>query len=419
MPKNSPILQISARQARRFLLDHQFLLTPHAVPPEEIAQTIFSRLGCIQFDTINVVGRNADLVLQARVKGYRQSMLENLLYQDRSLIDGWDKMASIIRAEDWPYFEYHRERMSAYHRTRSQEAADAIPEIRKAVAAQGPLSSLEFKSETKTDWFWGPTSVARAALEIMFAQGILGIHHRVNTRRYFDLIERLLPAEMLAAPNPNPTHEAYLHWHLHRRIGSMGLAATNAGEYWYGVSNGYKASTRTPILDSLHQQGRITQVEVAELPGKTIYIRTEDLERLENVSLDDLPDPQAAFIAPLDNLIWNRSLIGDLFDFDYTWEVYKPKDQRQYGYYVLPVLFGDRFIARTNLKFDPKQSDLALLGWWWESDIEPDQAILSASGHALADFRQFVGAERISFQPELTFSKQERGLINTLLEQAS
>ena len=122
-----------------------------------------------------MVGRNADLVLQARIKDYTPSLLEELLYQDRQLIDGFDKVASIYQTTDWPYFSRHRERMGVNHHLRSEHVTEIIPEILAAVEQRGPISSLHFKGYPKTDWFWSSTSLPRAALETLLAQGTLGV----------------------------------------------------------------------------------------------------------------------------------------------------------------------------------------------------------------------------------------------------
>ncbi len=129
----------------------------------------------------------------------------------------------------------------------------------KLIEDQGPLSSIDVKDDAKTDWFWAPTSVTRAAMEILFAQGRLGIHHRVNTRRHFDLIERLLPSEILELPNPFDSAQDYLDWHILRRIGSMGLAPiTGGGEHWGGIQErGRYAKPRAEAIQRLKEKGLV------------------------------------------------------------------------------------------------------------------------------------------------------------------
>ncbi|NIW46694.1 MAG: hypothetical protein GWN14_17860, partial [candidate division Zixibacteria bacterium] len=267
--------------------------------------SIFARLGCIQFDTINVVGRNADLVLQSRVENYQPEILEKLLYQDRVLIDGWDKVASIYATDDWPFFERHRNRMREQLHRRSPNASEVTTKVLKKIEANGHSSSLDFKDSTKTDWAWGPTSITRAALEILYAEGKLGIHHRVNTRRHFDLIERLIPSDLLQAPDPNPTDEQYQEWHVLRRIGGLGIASNKSGEHWLGIYGARKVSERKSVIQRLVEKNLVAQLVIDGIQPQTFYIRTEDVPKLS-----DLPQPpkptNAAFLAPLDNLLWNR-----------------------------------------------------------------------------------------------------------------
>ncbi|MFN2145368.1 MAG: winged helix-turn-helix domain-containing protein [Anaerolineales bacterium] len=416
--KPQPIT-ISKKTAQRFLLDHHFLLPPRQMEINEILPKIFDRLGCIQFDTINVVGRNADLVLQSRVKGYTSAILEKLLYEDRTLIDGWDKMASIYPTSDWPYFNRRRQAMRHHTRNRSEDAAKAAPEILEAVKQNGPLSSIDIKDDRKTDWWWAPTSISRAAMEALFHTGDLGIDHRVNTRRVFDLIERLVPADILTAPDPHQSDEDYRAWHYHRRLGSMGIGSIKSGEYWYGIHDGYKVPERKKGLNTLISDGRITSITIEGITGQNFYIRTEDYQRIENIPDGDLKTYRAAFIAPLDNLIWNRSLINDLFNFSYTWEVYKPQKDRQYGYYVLPVLYQDRFIARVDMKLDSKTNILHLIDWWWEEGIERTPEMESAISEAFADFLRYLQGDKINLVRENFTAKRQASLFEALIGEAN
>jgi uncharacterized protein YcaQ len=111
--------------------------------------------------------------------------------------------------------------------------------------------------------------------------------------------------------------------------------------------------------------------------------------------------PEAALIAPLDNLLWDRKTINRLFDFSYMWEVYKPKEKREYGYYVLPVLYGDRFVARLDPSFDKKTRVLTIDNWWWENDTQPDQALTDALSRCLGDFMDYLEAEELQYSRTL------------------
>jgi uncharacterized protein YcaQ len=356
-------------------------------------------VGCIQFDPINIVGRNPDLVLQSRIKDYQASLLDELLYQDRQLLDGWDKMASIYTVDDWPYFLPRREYMRTTVDPR-KPADKTLSYVLNEIKQHGPLSSLDFKDEKKVDWYWGPTKAVRAGLEYLYARSYLGIHHRVSNRRYFDLIERLLPSELLSELPPFKSKQEYHDWHILRRIGSMGLAQQRSGDYWYGIVD-LDSQERNKVMNRLIERGELITIQIVDLPNPIFFIRKNDLPNLNSV-LDSHPSTQGtAFIAALDNLTWNRVLIYQLFNFEYSWEVYKPKTQRRYGYYVLPVIHGDCFIARFEPLFDKKDKILTLKNWWWESAVEPNEQMFSSLTDSLKIFMKYLGAQDLQLGENL------------------
>lgn len=400
IPLPDPSLQLTKRQARRFMLAAHGLLPPRQRKGKAGALEVVRDLNAIQFDPIDIIGHNPGLVLQSRVKGYRSHMLEDLLYKERKLVDGFDKMASIFPVEDWLYFSRHRAKMVKKHGDPAGKVMKIAPDVLEKIRVEGPQSSLDFKGYEKTDWSWGPTRVSRAALESLYAMGELGIHHRENKRRYFDLISRLLPKNLLDVPDPNETMEEYQSWHVWRRIGGLKLAHAHAGEHWGGIL-GVKSRERRKILRGLVEEGRARAVGVEELPGRVFFIQNRDLSLLERIQRGIEVEGQAAFIAPLDNLIWDRKLVSWLFDFEYAWEVYKPKEKREYGYYVLPVVFADRMVARVEPTFQRQDRTLTLKGWWWENGVGDLEGMRPALQACIADFMAYVGAETIRVEGSL------------------
>ena len=182
---------------------HQHLWPPRRLSDKAGILGFIRHVGCIQYDPVNLVGQNSELVLQARVADYTPALLGELLYSERRLVDGWDKQASIHRVEDWPYFTRHRERSRREHGDPANPPMAIAAAVMDAIRERGPLCSADLEHQSTIDWWWGvPTRLGRAALEILYGMGELGVHHRVNTRRSFDLIERLLPADLLAAADP-------------------------------------------------------------------------------------------------------------------------------------------------------------------------------------------------------------------------
>jgi uncharacterized protein YcaQ len=390
---------MSLQEAKRCLLAWQGLYPPRSWKGTRGAKSFLKRVRSIQFDPINVVGRNPDLVLQSRISDYQPSMLDELLYNERYLIDSWDKMASISLTEDWPNFTRHRTRMEKQYGDPSQVVMSNAPILLGQIKDQGPQSSLDFKLEQKTDWAWGPTRVIRASLEGLFCMGQLGIHHRVNNRRYFDLIENLLPEELLSAPDPHHDLEAYQRWHIKRRIDSLGLAHPNAGVQWSGII-GVKTPRRRELLADLTAEGEIIPVEIEELPGDIFYTAPEQYKLFKKLSSDP-KDQVAALIAPLDNLLWDRKNVERIFNFNYVWEVYKPQKAREFGYYVLPVLYEESFVGRIDPSFDKKTGVFALNNWWWEEGVEVDQQMATALRDCLQNFLRYLNANAFKFPQSL------------------
>jgi uncharacterized protein YcaQ len=267
------------------------------------------------------------------------------------------------------------------------------------------------KSGDKVEWTWGnEVRLARAALETLYGAGRLVVHHRTGTRRSFELAERALPADLLSAPDPNPTDEAYQDWHVLRRVGGLGLANPRATEYWLGILGIKSQQARRAVLTRLVEQGDLLAVAVDDVPGKTFFVRAADLPTLEKIQDEESPEPQAAIVGPLDNFMWDRDLLRWIFKFDYVWEVYKPAAKRVYGYYVLPVMYGDRFIARFDPAFDKKTRGLTITNWWWEEDIQLGEPLEDALAVCFRDFAYYLDAEGIQLGEKVMGDKTLRWL---------
>lgn len=402
---------LSKRQARLFLLRHQRLVFGGLTEGKKSIYDYIRHVGCIQYDPLSITGHNHELVLQARIQGFKPEMASELLYQDRLLIDGWDKNMSIYCTEDWPYFRRRREAAATRHQG-NEVMSSMVNHVRGELNTRGPLSSLDLESKEKIDWAWAPARLSRAAMESMYFWGELSIHHRVHTRRYYDFTSRLLPAVLLSTDDPNVTDEQHHDWYVLRRIGSIGLQWNKSGDGWLGIA-GMKSKERTAAVQRLLQRDQIREVTVEgiKLP---LYMRTMDAPELEAVLQREAAASKgegsseavtafAAALAPLDNLLWDRELIRQLFGFHYRWEVYKPVAEREYGYYVLPLLYDDCFIARLEPVMDKKSGVLTIVRWWWEhGEMQaPASGRLPALVQALTSLARSIGATGIRFAPDI------------------
>lgn len=395
-------MEITKSQARQFLLAHQGLVSPYQFKGKRGMLTYIRRVGCVQYDPLYIAGKNAELVLQARVAGFTSKMLAESLYKERTLIDGWDKLASIYAVEDWPYFRRWRDSVRQSSPARISSVHSALVGVRALFKKRGPLSSLDIELNEKVDggWDWaGSSRLARAVLDNMYLWGELVVHHRVHTRKIYDFAHRHLPKELLKAADPNKTEEQYQDWHVLRRIRSVGMMWNRSLGAWYGMS-AINSKQRTLALGRLLDQGKLSKVQVEGIK-EPLYLCTQDKRLLNQTMKKSGPSPRAMVMAPLDNLLWDRQLLRDLFNFDYLWEVYVPAEKRRYGYYVLPILYGDRFIARFEPEREKTRGVMTIKNWWWEKDITPNQQMKSDLVECLQRFLGFLNVSGIEVDPLL------------------
>jgi uncharacterized protein len=388
-------LNVSAEQARRFLLRRHLLAPPRALPAgRESVLAVIDRLALLQFDPLEVPGaRNHDLVLHARIDGYRREWCEGWLYGNtRRLIELYNKGLNLVPLAELPFYRLTWERNAPrYEGGILREQAAVAEAILARITAEGPLSTAAFSDHSHAvDWWWAPTRAARAVLEALFVSGRLGIARREGNRRYYDLIERLVPAELLARREPE---EAAMRHRLLSRYRAAGLTMPNAqAEVMYGAGT---AADRRRQTAELVDAGALLAVDVEGLRG-TRYIVSAELPLLE--SAEPLPT-EISFIAPLDPLLWDRRQLRDLWGFEYLWEVYVPEARRRWGYYVLPILFGDRFVGRIEPRVERRDGVLRVIGVQWEKGFRPRAAegFVPAMRRALAAYLEFTGVRRVEW----------------------
>ncbi|GAC1431213.1 MAG: winged helix-turn-helix domain-containing protein [Ktedonobacteraceae bacterium] len=370
-------LHLSQEEARRFLANYHFVYTDIA--------GVFEQLSTVQYDPLNPVGRNPDLVFQARVPGYRVDDWQYVTYTERVLYDSWDKQACLVPMSDWSKRTLMRERYEPYHdREILKSHAVEATAILAALDARGPLSSLELEDRASYGerGSWYGSTVAKRILRALWASGQLVTHHRKNGRHYYDRPERVIPSQYYNEP-PLLDEDDYHRWIMTQRVKAMGLLRPMAEQcIWSACGD---ATTRKRALAHLAEDGTITPLHIE---GKTwtYYILTAMLPFLNAEPLK----PRMIFLGPLDSLMWDRKAIQHIFNFDYMWEVYKPASQRRWGYYVLPVFYKDRFVARFDSRLE--KGIWNITNWWWEPDVVVDDEMLDALRIAKEAFLSYLRA---------------------------
>ena len=398
------MVELKRTQARTFILAKQGLLGSYRFSGKDGAYAYVRQAGCIQYDPVDVCGKNAELTLQSRVKGFQKTMLAELLYKDRLLVDYADKELSIWPAEDWPYFAPYRER--------SRELGASFPglaeleeEALSYIRANGPVSgdTLPIRGEifwhSSMHWSgnWHTKSkAARSVLEQLYTDGTLVIHHKNGSRKFYDLAERHLERSLLTADFPCADDTELQCWRVLRRIGAVGLLWDKSSPAFLGI--GINADGRRAVFSALEERGAIRPARVEGIKA-AFYYRAEDEELMQAV-LAGTPDTKARmeFLAPLDPLLWDKTLVAALWDFRYSWEIYTPADKRQYGYYTLPVLWGCDFIGRIEAAADQKSRTLRVKNVWLEPGVRQTKKLQTSLDRTLRRFADFNDCTTVEYR---------------------
>ncbi len=364
-------MKVTAEAARRFLFARQFLSPARAVEggPDGVLE-VLRKFGSIQFDPIAVAGRNHDLVLHARVAGYEPAWCD-LLYEQREIFEATNKALSFVPTSEFPWFRLGFGRKGPrFHAAILAENAAVAERVLERIRAEGALSAHDFELEhgAPKDWFGMPENVVRAVLEAYTVAGVVGLARRDGNLRYYDLLERLLPAPVLA--REVPVREQLLHKLLSRYRAHGLLGAGGAGGTFDRIANPNSAPGRpgrNELRAELVELGAIAPVEVEGVRAKR-FVLHEELALLQS---PPEPGPSVAFIAPFDPLLWDTALLSSLFDFEYVWEGFFPPAKRRWGWYVLPISFGDRFVGRMEPRIDRERACVEVLDLWWEEGFAP------------------------------------------------
>jgi uncharacterized protein len=397
-------VKVANEDARRFLVARQLLAPARALEggPDAVL-AVFRRLGSIQLDPVAVAGLSHDLVLHARVAEYDPAWCDEL-YERREIFEAYNKGLSLVPASEFAWFRVSSEGAQKV----LAENADVAKRLLERIRAEGPLSSLDFEREAgpTKDWFGATTNAVRAVLAAYARTGELGTARRDGRHRYYDVPERLLPAEVLAHDltlREQLRHKMLSRYRAHGLIGTTGHGEGIFDHLGPAKPQGIYPG-RNALRDELVEQGELVPVDVEGVSGKRFVVR-DDVELLQ---APPEPPSSVAFLSPYDPLVWDRRLLGSLFGFDYVWELYVPPAKRRWGWYVLPIVFRDRLVGRIEPRIDAAEGSVRVLAIWWEDGFEPRHAdgFVDAMRDALGAYLRFAKADCIEWAPELRAEKQ-------------
>lgn len=429
-------IRTTKRALRRLLLETQLLLDPpsddaeRAITEEEKKRRVMDvirRLECVQIDPVSAVRPNQHLVLGARVADYDPKALISLL-RGREIFEYWANAACLIPMEDYPIFEPARARlreMTADRLTGIQAVAD---QVLAKLEREGPLPAKAFDSAERVHGYWddanagAKTKATSHALELLTNSAELRIVGREGNQRLFDLVSRSVPAELLHRSG-EIDHRDALGDMLHKYCRAYRVFDASDPRFgWQWLS----AQERRNAIAERVAEGQFVALAVDGVK-QPYYMLASDVERLRlhqeqelalrptvrsangmttngsstnGIASSDDAETAIRFLPPLDNLLWSRRRLQDLFDFEYRWEIYTPAAKRTYGYYAMPILAGDRLIGRMDPRLDAKNRHLTVQLLQIDGDIAYTASLQANVRAALQDFARTNGADTVSIANE-------------------
>lgn len=397
-------INISQQTARRFVLGKQGLWPGRRWKGKKGVATAIRACEAVQLDPLNVIARSQDIVLHSRVLEYKPEQLYQVAYEDRQAFDygGWLAMYPM---SDLPYWRNHMEKR--IHDKRIEgfvlNHEPLFEQVRAELRTRGPLGNRDLDGNKIGAWNYRGRKDTSLALYDMWLCGELMMHHRVGFDRVYDFRENIAPKEFDYVATEKETEKFF----ARKSVAFMGLKRESnmRVELNYYLRRDYSKAEVMNLVEGWKESGMFAPVQIEG--GRDIYlVLTEDVRALESLEKGRIPkgwNPKEAttleevtFLAPLD-IVSARGRAKKLFDFEYTWEVYTPAHKRRWGYYVLPILFGDDLVARLDPKLDRTTMTLEIKGFWLEDDAPvKDVAFADALAKGLIRFAKFVGAQRVN-----------------------
>ncbi|MBL4573998.1 MAG: YcaQ family DNA glycosylase [Gammaproteobacteria bacterium] len=374
------IESISPSDARRLVLARQGLASRRTFGSGLGAtQKVIEHLGYVQIDTLSVVARAHIHTLWNRVSAFKATDID-LLQEQGAVFEHWAHALAILPMRDYRYSLPMMQRIASgdthwYPKDRKQ-----VRRVLKRIREEGPLSAKDFKDKKSSDAMWA-RSPSKIALEQLFMEGELMVSRRNNFHKVYDLRERVLPSNVDVS---TPTVEELCGHLIGNYLRSHGLA--QIAELTY-LRKGLGKQMSQTVAD-LVEAGMLLALEVN---GQTYYATPKSLDLIEQ----GLPKPNLRILSPFDNAVIQRKRLASLFGFDYQIECYVPKAKRKYGYFCLPILRGNRFVARLDAKADRKTGVFHVMNLYLERSVRSRETFLTALRAELERFAKFDGCTTV------------------------
>ena len=388
---------LSNALARRLFLDRHALAEAPAGPAKGAdLHALIDRLGLVQIDSINTVERAHHMILFARRPAYRPKQLSLLHDRDRRLFEHWTHDASFLPIGHFPHWK-HRFRRSAerlkqrFQKWQGPDFLDKFETVRAQIAEQGPVTSGDVgEGEARSTGGWWEWHPSKAALDYLWRVGEVSVLRRDGFTKVFDLTERVIPENWRAAE----TSEAEtLDWAARAAFDRLGFATSGEVAAFFDLLTPDEARA---WCQAALKRGEIEEIAVEGAGGalRKCYARPGIVAAAEAA-----PEPpgRVRVLSPFDPALRDRNRAERLFGFHYRIEVFVPEAKRQYGYYVFPLLEGDRLIGRIDMKADRAGEVLNIRALWLEPGLRPAASRLARIEAELTRIARFAGCARVAF----------------------
>lgn len=391
-------LPVSAAQGRRLILNLQGLadVPNRRFAPGELLDRI-TRMGFVQVDSIQTVARAHHMILYSRNRTYRPKMLDRLLEKDRALFEHWTHDASVVPTAFYPMWRRKFARSAAsmrakYTRWHGPDFKEEIGPLIDLITEKGPIRARDLDSPAaRTSRGWWDWHAGKAALEFLWQTGELAITRREGFQKVYDLSRRVLPD---AAFNDLPDDAAFIDWACRTALERLGFGT--AGEiagYWNLVTTKEAAAWAKAHLGRDVTEAQVAGAGTRTRP-RTLFARA-DLEAV----IAETADPPATLrvLSPFDPLIRDRKRLQHLFGFDYRIEIFVPEEKRRYGYYVFPLLEGDRLIGRVDMTANRQKELLTVRRLWLEPKVKLGTGRRQALESLLERVARFADCRNVAY----------------------
>jgi uncharacterized protein len=395
------MLTIDIDTARRFILGKQGLWPGRRWRGVEGAEQAMRAMEYLQLDPLQIIARSHDITLYSRVLGYTPGMWEDLAYQQRKFFDwgGWLAARPMDELPHWRVAMRRERECNSRMLGIARDHADAIAEMRAILRERGTVSNRDFAmtTRTRTQSYRGRKDSA-LALYYLWLTGEVMTHHRERFERVYALTETVAPAHLIRESDEDEA-DRFL---IAKDISFSGLTQLKRAQDSF--HRGLPFDKAQQIREAMLAEGEIIAVQVEGWKA-VHYALGSDTQVLRDLSAGRVPKAwtpletttaeEVVFLAPLDH-VSARGRAKVLFGFDYVWEVYKPEHQRKFGYYTLPILWGERLVARFDSKLDRTTNTFVVLGLWLEDQaLGGDEAFAEALARGFARFLTFLGAGKL------------------------